>query len=89
MNAGKLVAQIAVVAIIVYCSYSAVISAIPMNSEDMKNPVSGLETLSVEPRVNGANIEVEVKGDITSNLPQDVVDTKYVMYPSTINFSLS
>ncbi len=80
MNAGKLVAQIAVVAIIVYCSYSAVISAIPMNNEDMKNPVSGLETLSVKPGVSGANIVVEVKGDITSNLPQDVVDTKFVMF---------
>lgn len=80
MNAGKLVAQIAVVAIIVYCSYSAVISAIPMNSEDMKNPITGLDSLSIGTTLDGANLKVSVDGEITSNLPQDVVDTKFALF---------
>lgn len=80
VNAGKLVAQIAVVAIIVYCSYSAVISAIPMNNEDMKNPITGLDTLSIGTSLDGANLKVTVDGEITSNLPQDVVDTKFALF---------
>ncbi len=80
MNAGKLVAQIAVIAIIVYCSYSAVISAIPMNSEDLKNPITGLDSLSIGTTLDGANLKVDVGGEITSNLPQDIVDTKFALF---------
>lgn len=76
MNAGKLVAQIAALAIIVYCSYSAVISAVPMNTEDLQNPVSGLNTMQVRPELNGGNLDISIEGDLTSNLPQDIVDVK-------------
>ncbi len=80
MNAGKLVAQIAVVAIIVYCSYSAVISAIPMDKEDLQNPITGLDSLSIGTTLDGANLKVSVDGEITSNLPQDIVDTKFALF---------
>ena len=80
MNAGKLVAQLAALAIIVYCSYSAVISAVPLDKEDVQNPISGLKDLTVASSVSGANLDVSITGPIESNLPQDVVDAKIAFY---------
>ena len=80
MNAGKLIAQIAALAIIVYCSYSAVISAIPLDKEDMTHPMEGLDSLTVSPTLSGANLDVSITGQVQSNLPQDIVDVKIAFY---------
>ena len=80
MNAGKLVAQIAALAIIIYCSYSAVISAIPLDKEDMTHPMEGLDTLTVSPTLSGANLDISITGHVQSNLPQDIVDVKIAFY---------
>ena len=80
MNAGKLVAQIAALAIIVYCSYSAVISAIPLDKEDMTHPLEGLDGMAVNTTMSGVNLNVSIEGDITSNLPQDIVGVKVAFY---------
>ena len=80
MNAGKLIAQIAALAIIVYCSYSAVISAIPLDKDDLQHPLEGLDTMTVSTTMSGANLNVSINGDVTSNLPQDVVDAKVAFY---------
>jgi len=81
MNAGKLIAQIAALAIIVYCSYSAVISAIPLDPDDLKDPLkidmgvdSGSESL------DGLNLKFTVSGSVTSRLPQDIKDVGFAMY---------
>ena len=80
MNAGKLIAQIAAIAIIAYCSYSAVISAIPLDKEDLQNPMEGLDSMSVNTTMSGVNLNVSVEGDITSNLPQDIVGVKVAFF---------
>lgn len=80
MNAGKLIAQIAALAIIVYCSYSAVISAIPLDKEDMTHPLEGLDTMSVGTSVSGGNLNVTIDGNVTSNLPQDIVGVKIAFF---------
>ena len=80
MNAGKLVAQIAAIAIIAYCSYSAVISAIPLDKEDLQNPMEGLDKLDVTTDMDDLNLVVKVKGDIESNLPQDIVGVKLAFF---------
>ncbi len=80
MNAGKLVAQIAALAIIVYCSYSAIISAIPLDKDDLQNPLEGLDTMSVTTSLDGGNLNVNISGNVTSNLPQDIVDVKVAFY---------
>ena len=80
MNAGKLVAQLAALAIIVYCSYSAVISAIPLDKEDMTHPLEGLDGMAVNTSMSGVNLNVSIDGDITSNLPQDIVGVKVAFY---------
>ena len=80
MNAGKLIAQIAALAIIVYCSYSAVISAIPLDKEDLTHPLDGFEAMTVTSTVSGVNLTVTVDGDLTSNLPQDIVGVKMAFF---------
>ena len=75
MNAGKLVAQVAVVAIVVYCCYGAIVEALPTNANDLqdlvKNPVS-VSQPEVSAGIDGASLNVTISTDITSHFPQDI-----------------
>lgn len=80
MNAGKLVAEIAVIAILAYCCYSAVLDAVPLDQEDMQNPISMSDPVIDITPTSGLEMQFRFKVDITSNLPQDVEDVKFAMY---------
>lgn len=79
MNAGKLVAQITVLAIVVYCCYGAFASAMP---SDMTNPISisgpeGEESFKFSTSCpDGLNLTISVDGNVHSNLPQDIKDVR-------------
>lgn len=77
MNVGRLAAKLVVLAVIIYCCYSAIVEAIPTNGEDltnlMKNPVS-VDQPQVSAAVDGIELKVTVETEVTSHFPQDVDD---------------
>ncbi len=74
MNAGKLVAQIAVVAIVVYFTYTAVVAAVPTDVHSMDDIFSVTEDFSVntESIDGGMNMKVTVNGAVATKLPQNL-----------------
>ena len=80
MNAGKLIAQIAAFAIIIYCSYSAVISAVPLDANDLQHPLDGLDEMTVGTSLVDGNLNVTINGEVKSNLPQDIVGVKIAFF---------
>lgn len=84
MNAGRLLAQLTVLAIVVYCCYSAIVAAVPTNGEDfsnlMSNPVS-IENpddpnnpVSINATLDGLDLKLTIKTSLTSHFPQDIDD---------------
>ena len=73
MNAGKLIAQIAVLAIVVYCCYGAIIQAIPLGISSTEDAFQ-VDNMTVNTETDGLELTVDFKGSITSGLPQDVDD---------------
>ncbi len=71
MNAGKLIAQIAVLAIVVCCCYGTIIKAIPLNITSPED-LFQVNTMDVTTHTDGLNLTVDFKGSVTSGLPQDV-----------------
>lgn len=80
MNAGKLVAEIAVLAIVAYCCYGAVAAAIPQDVTALGEPVSGMDHVQIETSQDGLNVNVTIKGELTNNLPQDLDDVEVTVY---------
>lgn len=80
MNAGKLVAEIAVLAIVAYCCYGAVVDAVPEDVNTLSNPVSGMDSIQPSISSDGLNISVTLSGTLTNNLPQDLVDVGVAIY---------
>ena len=73
MNAGKLIAQIAVLAIVVYCCYGAIVQAIPMGISSTEDAFQ-VNDMTVNTKTDGLELEVSFEGSVTSGLPQDVDD---------------
>lgn len=76
MNAGKLVAQIAVVAIVVYFCYSAVATAIPTELNDPAKIFGPEGNFEIQSEADGLNMKVTISGAVHSTLPQDVHDVR-------------
>lgn len=74
MNAGKLVAQIAVVAIVVYFTYTAVVAAVPTDVRNFNDVFNVSEDFSVNTETvdSGMNMKVTVNGAVTTKLPQNL-----------------
>ncbi len=73
MNAGKLIAQIAVLAIVVYCCYGAIVQAIPTGISSTEDAFQ-VNNMEVNTSTDGLELTVDFKGSVTSGLPQDVDD---------------
>ncbi len=73
MNAGKLIAQIAVLAIVVYCCYGAIVQAIPLGISSTEDAFQ-VNNMEVNTSTDGLELTVNFKGSVTSGLPQDVDD---------------
>lgn len=82
MNAGKLVAQIAVIAIIAYCCYDAVATAIPTDVRSLDDAFHVGEDFGVQTSSSdgGVTMDVTVSGTVTSGLPQDLKDVFVNIY---------
>ena len=74
MNAGKLVAQIAVVAIVVYFTYTAVAAAVPTDVHNMNDLFSVTDDFAVntESIDDGMNMKITVSGAVATKLPQNL-----------------
>lgn len=73
MNAGKLIAQIAVLAIVVCCCYGTIVKAIPFGVTS-PDDIFQVNTMEVNTTTDGLDLTVGFKGSVTSGLPQDVDD---------------
>lgn len=72
MNSGKLIAQIAVLAIIVYCCYGAVASAVPSNLSNL-GEVFQVEDMTMNTSSSdGLTFDLDFNGKVKSGLPQDI-----------------
>lgn len=73
MNVGKLIAEIAVLAIVVYCCYGAIVQAIPTDVDSFEDAFQ-VEEMNVGTSMNGLELTVTLDGSVRSKLPQDVDD---------------
>ncbi|MCQ2084845.1 MAG: hypothetical protein MJZ21_01700 [archaeon] len=92
MNAGKLVAQLAVVAIIAYCCYGAIVTSLPMSQEELEqltaNPFE-VDAPTLSGSCDGMNFKMTMTGGmITSHLPADIADVYVTLYVGAGNMKL-
>ena len=87
MNAGKLVAQIAVIAIVVYFTYTAVVAAVPTDVRGVDDIFSVSEDFSVntESIDGGMNMKVTVNGAVSTKLPQNLEGVYIDVYMGDIS----
>lgn len=73
VNVGKLIAQVSVLAIVVYCCYGAIVQAVPLDVSSAEEAFQ-VNDLSVNTSTNGLELTIDFEGSVTSGLPQDVDD---------------